>query len=111
VVQKVSPLAYKLDIPPLESSKGIHPIISLNHLSRYCTHEDPFKYIPFLPGPVEYYNSDSDDEWELECIVDHKTKPDGTTKYLVRWKEYSFKWDLWKIMKQLNYAEELLAEY
>ena len=74
-------------------------MISLSHLSRYRTHEDPFKCVPLPPGPVEYCNSDSDDEWELERIVDHKTKPDGTTKYLVRWKGYGLKWDLWKTMK------------
>jgi hypothetical protein len=111
VVRKVSPLAYELDIPPPESGKGIHPVISLSHLSRYRTHEDPFKRVPLPPGPVEYCNSDSDDEWELERIVDHKTKPDGTTKYLVRWKGYGPKWDSWKTMKQLNHAKELLAEY
>ena len=88
VVWKVLPLAYELDIPPFESGKGIHPVISLSHLSRYRTYEDLFKCVPLLLGPVEYCNSDSDDEWELECIVDHKTKPDGTTKYLIYWKEY-----------------------
>ena len=84
VVRKILLLAYKLDIPPPESGKGIHLVISLSHLSRYRTYEDLFKCIPFLSRPVEYYNSDSDDEWELERIVDYKTKPDGTTKYLVR---------------------------
>ena len=62
MVLKVLPLAYKLDIPPPESGKGIHPVISLSHLSRYRTHEDPFKRVPLPPGPVEYCNSDSDDE-------------------------------------------------
>ena len=93
MVRKVLPLAYKLDIPPSKSGKGIHPMISLNHLSRYRIHEDPFKCVPLPPGPVEYYNSDSDDEWELKRIVDYKTKPDGTIKYLVRWKGYGLKWD------------------
>jgi len=84
VVRKVLPLAYELDIFSLESGKGIYPVISLSHLSRYRIHEDPFKCI-FLPlGLVEYCNSDSDDKWELKCIVDHKTKPDGIIKYLVR---------------------------
>jgi len=111
VVWKVLPLAYELDIPPPESGKGIHPVISFSHLSRYRTHEDPFKRIPLPPKPVEYYNFNSDDEWELERIVDYKTKSDGIIKYLVRWKGYGPKWDLWKIMKQFNYAKELLAEY
>jgi hypothetical protein len=91
IVRKVLPLAYKLDIPPLESGKDIYLVISLNHLSRYRIYEDLFKRIPFPLGPVEYCNSDSDDKWELERIVDHKTKPDGTTKYFVCWKGYSFK--------------------
>ncbi len=94
MVRKVLSLVYELDIPPFESGKGIHPVISFSHLSRYRTYEDPFKCVSLPLGPVEYCNSDSDDEWELECIVDHKTKPDGTIKYLVRWKGYGLKWDL-----------------
>ena len=62
VVWKVLPLAYELDIPPFESGKGIHPVISFSHLSRYYTYEDSFKRVPFPLGPVEYCNSDSDDE-------------------------------------------------
>ncbi|SRR6266566_7563028 len=91
VVRKVLLLAYELDIPPFEFGKGIHPVISFNHLFKYRIYEDLFKCISFLSRPVEYCNSDSDDEWELERIVDYKTKPDGTIKYLVCWKGYGLK--------------------
>ncbi len=62
MVRKVSPLTYELDIPPPKSGKDIHPVISLNHLSRYRIHEDPFKRISLSLEPVEYCNSNLDDE-------------------------------------------------
>jgi len=90
MAKKVSPLAYELDIP---KDTRIHPVISIAYLSRYRTHQDPFQRVPPAPGPVEYDNSGpetSADEArhgqhrELERIVDHRVKRNGTTKYLVQ---------------------------
>ena len=89
------------------------------YLSWYRTHEDPFYCVPPPLGPIEYSsNSDmSTDEiqysqhWELERVVDHHTRRDGTTRYLVRWKGYGSREDSWKSVGQLKYAKRLLAEY
>ncbi len=116
VVRKISPLAYKLDIPAYTK---VHPMISVAYFSRYRTYEDPYHRVAPPLGPVEC-GSDSEtsaDEardgqhWELERIVDHRTGRNGITKYLVRWKGYGPQEDSWKDARQLKHARRLLAEY
>jgi len=57
----------------------------------------------------------SDDErdgkrWELECVVDYKNRR-GTVWYLVRWKGYGPKEDLWKKVIAFKYAKRFVKEY
>ncbi len=101
MIGKVSLLAYKLDISIYIK---IHFVISVVYLSRYRTYKDPYYYVPLSLGPVEC-GSDSEtltdkardsQYWELERIVDHRTKCDRSVKYLVRWKGYGLQEDSWK---------------
>ena len=116
IVRKISPLAYELDLP---AGNRIHLMISIIYLTRYYTTDNPYNRIPPLPGLVEYgIESDSissDDErdgkrWELERVVDHKNRC-GKTWYLVRWKGYGPKEDLWKKVTAFKHVKRLVEEY
>jgi len=80
IVRKLSPLAYKLDLP---AGNRIYPMIFITYLIQYHTTDDSYNYIPLPPGPIEYRTKSdsmsSDDEqngkrWELERIIDHKNR-------------------------------------
>ena len=51
-----------------------------------------------------------DKRWELECVVDHENRR-GKTWYLVCWKGYRLKEDLWKKPVEFKYAKWLVEEY
>jgi hypothetical protein len=117
MVKKISLLVHRLDIPTYTK---IHSVISVAHLSRYRTHEDPYHCVPPPPGPVES-SPRSDTEastdgtrdnkhWELKRIVEHRTKR-GKTEYLVRWKGYGPQDDSWKKAAELIRVKELVEEY
>ena len=94
MVRKVSPLAYKLDLP---FGTKIYLVVSITYFSRYRVYEDLFGRIPPPPGPIEHGSNidtetSSDDEkqgkhWKLKRIVVHETRR-GQIQYLMRWKGY-----------------------
>src|SRR6266566_3924476 len=60
IVRKISPFAYKLDLP---IGNHIHPVISIVYLTRYYINDDPYNYILLFPGLMEYGS-------ELDSILD-----------------------------------------
>ena len=49
--------------------------------------------------------------YELERVLDKRVSPRGSVKYLVRWKGYGPEEDVWKSVKELENAKELIEEY
>ena len=116
IVWKIFPLVYKLD---LLAGNRIYPVISIAYLTRYHVSDDLYNRILPPLGPVEYGSEldsmSGDDErdgkrWELERVVDHENRR-GTAWYLVRWKGYRPKEDLWKKVTTFKYAKRLVEEY
>jgi hypothetical protein len=111
----VTPLAYELDLP---YGSKIHPVISIQYLTKYECDDDPFERRPIPPGPLEYeqgeYSGDTDDDgkvYEVERVVDHRPKKGKIREYLVRWKGYGSKDDQWKKVGDLAHCQELIDEY
>ncbi len=108
----MTPLVYELDI----GNSKIHPVINIQYLIRYRSREDPFQCGPKEPGPLEYTDSISDNSeidraiYEIECMVDHRDIHHGR-EYLVRWKGYTTKDDIWKSSRELKYAPVLVKDY
>jgi hypothetical protein len=113
VVKKVGNLAYRLELP--EDMK-IHPVISVAQLEPAPVGPDPYdRPKPDHPPSVETGSSDDWESWEIESLLDRRTKrlAHGKTKteYLVRWKGYGPEYDKWYKKELLDGATELVREY
>lgn len=114
IKRRIGRLAYELDFPP---NFGIHPVISVAHLSPTPPGEDPFGRDAPPPGPVEESQSRSSDDdepgedYEVEAVVDHKKLPSGAYKYLIKWTRYGNEHNEWKTAYQLRHAARLVSEY
>ena len=111
ITRKVTDLAYEIDLP---RDGRVHPVVSIQYLSPYDCNDDPFKRIPPPPGPVEHDDqaTPSDDEWEIERIIDHRYNGHKKeNQYLVRWKGYGPRYDEWKSTSELGKAQQLLDDY
>lgn len=89
VLKRIGPLAYRLDLP---DSMQTHNVWHVTYLKAYKT--DGRKPHPPLPEII-----DGELEFEVDCILDHRTRRRGTkqiTEYLIRWKGYSEAYDLWQ---------------
>jgi len=110
VIERIGQLAYRLQIP---DHWRIHNVFAIDHLEPAASGEDPFsRPRPGLPGPVhvkgdmEYSKS-----YEIERLLDKRVTPTGRVKYLLRWKGWGPEYDEWRSLKQLQNAQELVAEY
>lgn len=56
------------------------------------------------------YDEGSDAEYEVERIIDMKTKTDGTREFLVHWKRWSSDHDTWEPEENLN-CKDLIEKY
>ncbi len=97
VICKVMPLVYELNI---DNSK-IYLVISIQYFIRYHSREDPFQCRSKESGLLEYADSISSDSeidraiYEIERVVDHHDTC-RDREYLVYWKGYTAKDDIWK---------------
>lgn len=108
VLERVSRLAYRLELPPAWIQKKIHPVISVAHLEPTPKGEDPWNRQPadtHEPTFDDRYSEDTD-RYDVERILAKETRPsrgrpkaDGsrasTTWYLVRWAGQSANEDQW----------------
>ena len=100
IIQKVSPVTYKLDLP---KKLRIHPIIHVSELEPY--YEDTFgRNQP--PPPVIVNN---EEEYEVEKILDKRTYY-GKIQYLIKWKGYPISESSWEPESNLN-CPELLKDF
>jgi hypothetical protein len=104
-VKQVSPIAYKIKLPP---SMKIHDVFHIDLLMLFTetqaygeTHPHP---------PLELI--DGEEEYEVEEILnDRINKRKKTKQYFVRWKGYEASEDSWVDEKDILNAPELIEEY
>jgi transposase InsO family protein len=112
ILQKLSPLTYRLDLP---SSLSVHPVFHISKLRLHCQserfdpHRDPSSSSS-RPPPV-IIEEGEEAEYEVEAIRKHRRRKwdDGKVykQYLVKWKGYP-EWDNtweWEDTIQTNAAE------
>ena len=98
ILEKVSPVTYKIDFP---KNIRIHPIIHVSELEPY--YEDTFKRKKEPPPPIIV---NDEEEYEVEEILD-KRKHYGKTQYLIKWKGYPLSEASWEPEEYLNCPEIL----
>ena len=98
ILEKVSPVTYKIDFP---KKIRIHPIIHVSELEPY--YEDTFKRKKEPPPPIIV---NDEEEYEVEEILD-KRKHYGKIQYLIKWKGYPLSEASWEPEEYLNCPEIL----
>ena len=103
ISQVVSPLAYRLWLPP---TWKIHDVFHASLLSTYWeTAEHRLNFINPPPEEIE-----GEEEEEVTEILLHRGSP-GQQLYLVSWKGYSSVENTWEPEKNLRHGQMILKVY
>jgi hypothetical protein len=106
ISQKVSPVAYKLDLP---DTLHIHPVF---HVSLLRPYKEPTSFpdrdLPDPPPPP--VTIDDAPEYEVERVLDHRTRH-RRTEYLVKWVGYPEHDASWEPAAHLAHAQDCINEY
>ena len=103
IVKVVSPVAFRLDLPP---GWQIHPTFHASNLKAYIRHPE-FEW-EVEPPPPELV--DGNLEYEVEAILRHRGKG-ARHQYLVSWKGYDLSEATWEPESHLANALDVLADY
>ena len=103
IAKVISPVAYRLDLPP---AWRIHPVFHVSNLKRYK--RSPEFDRTELPPPLVLV--DREKECEVEAILRHKGQ--GARRlYQVLWKGYPITEASWELESHLQNAPQILADY
>jgi hypothetical protein len=100
IIEKISPLSYRIDLP---TGTRIHNVVSIIHLRKYHGTNDNLR-----PLPIQI---DEEDEYEVERIEGQRTNAQGTTEYLVKWKGYGDHERTWEPFSHLQRADVAVADW
>jgi hypothetical protein len=106
IIQKVSPVAYKLELP---DSLKIHPVFHISNLRPYMS-PTTFEHRPVHALPPDPVSMGDHEEFEVEQILDHRTRRNHQ-EYLVKWKGYPEHDTSWEPEGHLEHASECVTEY
>ena len=111
VVRVVSDVSYELALPP---SLRIHPTFHISKLRRFQDGSAAFPHRPSLQRPPPDIMPDGEEEWEVERVVDVRTRRFGRAsrkEYLVLWKGYPDHEKSWEPAANLANAREKVQEF
>ena len=104
ILQRVSPVAYKLELPPTWT---IHDVFHASLLTPY--HETSQHGTNFTRPPPDLV--DNLEEFKVEEIIDHRHFGKGRRlQYLIKWKGYPTADNTWEPADQI-FAPELIRRY
>lgn len=99
IKERLSPLSYRVDLPP---GSSIHDVVSIVHLKKFRGEGSEIRPTPIVVDGAE--------EWTVESIDGERTR-DGCTEYLVRWEGYDERERTWEPLKHLRHAQEKLLKW
>lgn len=100
VIEKISPLSYRLALP---AGSKIHDVISIIHLRKYRGTGDNIRPLPITVG--------EDLEYEVERIDGERINAQGGKEFLVKWYGYADKERTWEPLSNLEHADRIVAEW
>jgi hypothetical protein len=100
VIEKLSPLSYRLKLP---IDLKIHDVVSIIHLRKF---KGTGEHVRPLPIRV-----DDTEEYEVERIDRERINAQGVTEFLVKWVGYRDKERSWEPATHLQHADESIAEW
>lgn len=104
VIEKVSRLAYKLQLP---SCWKIHDVFHAHYLSLYTETEEYGQMFPQLPPEL----MEGEEEYEVKVILKHKGNMKPRRWFFVSWKGWPSSENSWLRTEELEHAQEMLQEY
>src|SRR3954454_16558554 len=107
VITKVSPVAYKLELP---TSLSIHPVFHVSLLRTYTAPSTVPDRVPSGPLPPPAVTIDDHLEYEVERILDSRHRR-HTLQYLVKWVGYPEHDASWEPLSNLTNAADLIADF
>ena len=103
VTEVISPVAYRLDLPP---AWRIHAVFHVSNLKRF-NRSTEFVRVERPPSPIVI---EGEEEYEVEGILRHKGES-ASRRYLVLWKGYPLTEASWEPVSHLEHAPLILEEY
>jgi hypothetical protein len=107
ILAKVSPVAYKLELPP---SLNIHPVFHVSLLRAYTTPSSIPDRVPSRPPPPPAVTMDDHEEYEVETILDQRTRH-RNIEYLVKWVGYPDHDASWEPVANLTNAADIIKDF
>src|SRR5438128_6359083 len=104
IIQKISPLNYKLRLP--REMSRIHPVFHVNELRTHKESRIEGRKQP-EPGPVEI---EGQPEYEVDRILDSRIFR-NQLQYRIRWKGYDESHDSWEPIRNLTNTDELITAF
>lgn len=111
VLERVGPLAYRLQLTPV---MRIHPVVSIAQLEPAAKGFDPYGRVKHSnPPPVVEKDSldpNEAEEYTIEALIGKRTSR-NRTQYLVKWKGYGHEHNVWYDLGDLQDVPNLIQEY
>ena len=83
----------------------IHPVVNVSQIVQYRKQVEGQKVEKVKPVKVNGV-----EEWKMEKLL-NKRKIRGVVKYLVYWKRFIVKYDIWERKEDLENTKEIVAEF
>ena len=106
VVQVISPVAYKLELPSAYSK--VHPIFHISLLKKFVPSPDEYQGCTPAPPPPVLINQE--EEYEVEQVLDKKLVHHQLW-YLIKWKGYPLHDATWEPLSNLENAKESIDSF
>ena len=106
VLEPCGKLAYCLDLP---ASWRIYNVLSISQLKKWRSDEHLYKGPVIIPEDVEF---ETQQEYEVECILEHAEYQDGVLHYKVKWLGFDKpEDDTWEPAEHLRSARATVNDY
>ena len=106
ILEPCGKLAYRLDLP---SSWRIHNVLNISRLERWRGEGHLYEGPIILPEDIEF---ETEQEYEVECILEHNEDQDGVLHYKVKWVRFDDPKDYtWEPAEHLRSARATVNAY